>query len=196
MFYYLKGIIAHKDENFAVVDAGGVGYKVYTSYSNLSKMELGTPSTLYTYMHIREDIMNIYGFLSKEELDFFELLISVSGVGPKAGLAVLSTLTPGELVIAVVTNDAKSISKAPGIGKKTAERIILELKDKIKDNEAKTAIETGGYEVISGETNEAISALIVLGYTEQEAMRAVKSVDSSKTKVEDIIKDALRFLVM
>lgn len=195
MFYYLKGIIAHKDENFAVVDTGGVGYKVYTSYSNLSKMELGTPSTLYTYMHIREDIMNIYGFLSKEELDFFELLISVSGVGPKAGLAVLSTLTPGELVIAVVTNDAKSISKAPGIGKKTAERIILELKDKIKDNEAKTAIETGGYEVISGETNEAISALIVLGYTEQEAISAVKAVDSSKTKVEDIIKDALRFLV-
>ncbi len=192
MFYYLKGKAVLHDENFLVLDIGGVGYKIFTSQATLSQIKLNTEITVFTYTYIREDVFDIFGFLTKEELAFFQKLISVSGVGPRLALAILSTLSPHELMIAVLSSDAKKISRTPGVGPKLAQRMILELKDKIKDDEVETVIASPS-SVPQG-SSEAVNALLVLGYGEEEARRAVASVGEGFT-LEDTIKKALLHLV-
>ena len=196
MFYYIKGKVTYKDLNFMVLDVSGVGYKIYTSYTTLENATLNEEFLAYTYTHIREDIFDIYGFINTKELDTFEMLISVSGVGPKAALSILSFMPTDAFATAVIKNDVKAITMAPNIGKKTAERIILELKDKLaKEN---TELVTSGFST-SSENNdtlkEAIDALMVLGYSSLEAKGAVASVKDRFTDVEDIIKNALKILM-
>lgn len=202
MFSYLSGILKEKTQNYVVIDVSGVGFKIYTSLTSLNSIASKTEDdkiTFYTYLYIKEGIMDLYGFSSKEELTMFELLISVSGVGAKGAVAILSTATPQKLAVSVVTNDVAAIKKASGIGPKTAQRVILELKDKIK-NETLTGgdiLEASDNEVISlpEGKNEAVSALMVLGYTKFEAEKAVSKVDASINDVEDIIKAALKALI-
>ena len=195
MYYYIKGILAWKGDGFVVVDAGGVGYMIYTSLSSITGVgERGREITMYTYLHVREDIMDLYGFATQEEKDMFMKLISVSGVGPKAALAILSVTTPSRLAVAVVTNDVKTITKASGVGPKMAQRVILELKDKIKTEELDIDADEAIDEMPSDNKNEAISALVVLGYSPLDAQNAVRKIDGTLS-VEEIIKKALSGLL-
>ncbi|MCH5211351.1 MAG: Holliday junction branch migration protein RuvA [Oscillospiraceae bacterium] len=195
MYYYIKGILAWKGDGFVVVDAGGVGYMIYTSLSSITSAgESGREITMYTYLHVREDIMDLYGFTTQEEKDMFMKLISVSGVGPKAALAILSVTTPSKLAVAVVTNDVKTITKASGVGPKMAQRVILELKDKIKTEELDIDAAEPIEETQSDNKNEAISALVVLGYSPLDAQNAVRKIDGTLS-VEEIIKKALSSLL-
>lgn len=190
MYYYLKGELVLKQDNFAVLDNGGVGYKIYTSQNSLDSVTLSTDVTFYTYVYVREDIFDIYGFVTNDELAMFLHLLSVSGVGPKAALSILSVVTPQQLVLAVITNDAKTLTKANGVGAKMAQRVILELKDKLKNVEL-VPEETFGVEIADDDSGmEAVSALVVLGYSQQEAKKAVSKVDQS-LPVEEIVKQAL-----
>ncbi len=195
MFYYIKGKVTVKENNFLVLDASGVGYKIYTSFTTLSKATLNEEFLCYTYTHIREDIFDIYGFCSPEELNTFELLITVSGVGPKAALSILSFMPTDVFAISVIKNDVKAITQAPGIGKKIAERIILELKDKIAKTKSFDEAQLSGDYSNEDSVKEAIDALMVLGYSQLEAKGAVSSVKDRFTDVEDIIKNALKLLM-
>lgn len=191
MYYYIKGTLAKKTENYIVVDANGVGYMINTSLTSISDAgEVGRDITVYTYLHVREDVMDLYGFTSIEEKNMFLHLLSVSGVGPKAALAVLSVASPSKFAVAVVTNDVKTITKAQGVGPKMAQRIILELKDKLKNEDLDVVLEDEEIETVSDNKSEAISALVVLGYSPQEAQKALRGVDGSLS-VEDMIKRAL-----
>ena len=194
MFAYLKGKLEFIGENHIIIDVTGVGYKVYTSTSTMQKLpQLHQEVKVFTYLHIREDIMDLYGFISQEQLSMFELLISVSGVGPKAALGILSTISASVFALAVVASDAKTITKAPGIGKKLAERIILELKDKIKSQELIDMQQTqNDFAVSANESSEAVHALVVLGYSAGEAAKAVQAVQTEGLEVEEIIKQALK----
>lgn len=195
MFYYIKGKYILKSESFIVVEAGGVGYKIYTSANTLSKMpQPNTEVTVFTHLHVREDTHDLYGFLTNDEITLFIQLISVSGIGPKAALAILSVATPEQFALAVITNDVKTITKAQGVGPKVAQRIILELKDKLKTTDAMS--EDARETVIENKNNlqEAITALTVLGYTANEAKRAVSGLDSSQS-TEQLIKEALKILM-
>lgn len=201
MFSYLKGFLAQKGQNFVVIDVSGIGFKVYTSLTSLQSIGANaenTPVTFYTYMYIKEGIMDLYGFSTAEELNMFELLISVSGVGAKGAIAILSSLTPQKLAVSLVTNDVSSIKKASGIGPKTAQRIILELKDKIKNEELVAAQEdtciSDGISLTDAHS-EAVSALIVLGYSKIEAENAVTKTPKDLNNAEDIIKAALKALI-
>ena len=190
MYYYIKGELVLKQENFAVVDNGGVGYKIYTSQNSLAGISQGTNVTFYTYLYVREDIFDIYGFVTNDELTMFLNLLSVSGVGPKAALAILSVMTPQQLVLAVITSDAKMLTKANGVGAKMAQRVILELKDKLKNVDI-IPDEAMAEEFISEDSGgEAVSALMVLGYSQQEAKKAVSKVDLT-LPTEEIVKQAL-----
>ncbi len=193
MFYYLKGTLAHKGENFVALDVSGAGYKIFTSINNLSKVNTETECKFYTYTHVREDIFDIYGFLTEEELSFFEMLISVSGVGPKAALSILSILSPSDIVSAIIMGDSKAISRAPGIGSKIAQRIILELKNKVSENDIISPKSDDNFLSIDT-SNEAVAALMALGYSATDAKRAVISVDGAKS-VEETIKIALKNLM-
>lgn len=201
MFSYLKGFLAQKGQNFVVIDVSGIGFKVYTSLTSLQSIGANaenTPVTFYTYMYIKEGIMDLYGFSTAEELNMFELLISVSGVGAKGAIAVLSSLTPQKLAVSLVTNDVSSIKKASGIGPKTAQRIILELKDKIKNEELVAAQEDTSVSdgiLLTDARSEAVSALIVLGYSKIEAENAVAKAPKDLNNAEDIIKAALKALI-
>ncbi len=191
MYYYISGKIAHTGLDFAVIDSNGVGYKINTSEPCLKRMEIGKEAKMFTYLHVREDIFDLYGFLSEEELNLFKLLISVSGVGPKVGLGILSAISPSEFALAVVSGNVKEITKAPGVGPKVAQRIMLELKDKLKNAEISQMPE--GYGAFSDDTDEAVSALMVLGYSRAEAKSALSKVDEKG--VEDSIKAALKLLM-
>ena len=202
MFSYLKGYLTQKGQNFAVIEVSGIGFKVYTSATTLqsiSASEENSPVTFYTYLYIKEGIMDLYGFSSQEELNMFELLISVSGVGAKGAIAILSSLTPSKLAVSLVTNDVASIKKASGIGPKTAQRIILELKDKIKNEELIASPQEKSAEeaefVANDARSEAVSALMVLGYSKFEAERAVAKASPDLTDTEEIIKSALKALI-
>ncbi len=207
MFYYIEGKLGYLTYGTAVIDAGGVGYKLTVSdntYSAIQKrIGLGDAPTvrLYTYMAVREDGIELFGFESEMELSSFKLLISVSGVGPKAAMSILSLLTPEKFALAVCTEDKKTISKASGIGPKTAARIILELKDKLlksvgdMDVSADTATELSTVSTNNGKLSEAQDALMVLGYTRSEAQNALKGIDTSALGLEDIIKAALKKLM-
>lgn len=192
MFYYLKGELAVKQDNFAVVDIGGVGYKIYTSQLSLDSVSVGNDVTFYTYVYVREDIFDVYGFVSNDELSMFHHLLSVSGVGPKAALAILSVVTPSQLVLAVLTDDTKALTKASGVGAKVAQRVILELKGKLKNTEIipEEVVGTGIDISANSNSEEAVSALTVLGYSQNEAKNAVAKVDP-KLSTEEIVKQAL-----
>lgn len=195
MYYSITGT-AQVKENFAVINAYGVGYMVYSSNSTLSKIKNGDTITLYTYLHVKEDIMQLFGFLTEEELSTFKMLINVSGVGPKMALAILSSLTPTEFAMSVATQDAKAITVAHGVGKKLAEKIIIELKDKLKGVELSEVTQESNTQAHASNDNisEAINALMVLGYSSIDSRRAVMSVANEATGLEDIIKLALKKL--
>lgn len=193
MYAYIKGILTYKNYPVVVIEAGGIGYKISTTTNTIGKLpELGEIVTLYTYLNVKEDIMELYGFYTKEELSVFELLISVSGVGPKVGATILSSVNPESFVVAVATGDTKTITKAQGVGPKLAARIILELKDKINKDGMVSIPES----VSSGQSlevnDEAVEALMVLGYSQAEAKKAVAGLTGS---VEDIISVALKNLM-
>lgn len=195
MFYYIKGKVTYKDINFMVLDVNGVGYKIYTSYTTLQNADINEEFLTYTYTHIREDMFDIYGFHTEKELHTFEMLITVSGVGPKAALSILSYMPTDAFAMAVIKNDIKAITMAPNIGKKTAERIVLELKDKLAKENAGIELSSSESSLNSDAHKEAIDALMVLGYSSLEAKGAVASVKDSFTEVEDIIKNALKILM-
>mgnify|MGYP004588555489 FL=1 len=190
MFYYLKGTVVHTFENFAVLDIGGIGFKIYSSLSSLSKITQNNNYIFYTYTNIREDAFDVYGFITQDELNFFEMLLSVSGVGPKAALAVLSALSPSGVATAVLTNDAKAISAAQGVGIKTAQRIILELQSKISGEDLLQNVSENDNFLNMSANNDAVAALMALGYNATEAKRAIAAAEPGKT-VEETITNAL-----
>lgn len=198
MFYYLNGTITVLEANLAVVDCGGVGYACHTTGNTLSQLQVGKQQKLFTYCHVKEDIFDIYGFSTKEELACFNRLIGVSGVGPKAALAILSAVTPSQFSLAVMTGDEKTLTRAQGVGKKMAQRIILELKDKL----AGDLPEIGGgaavvpSAVVGGKVAEASAALASLGYSQSEIGLALKGVDVENLSVEEIVRSGLRAMVM
>ena len=200
MFYYVKGPMVHMAPYLAVVDCGGVGYACRTTNNTLARLRKGETATLYTHLNVREDAMELYGFASENELSCFQLLISVSGVGPKAALSILSSTSPEGLATSIITGDEKALTVAPGIGKKIAQRIILELKDKL----AKGQLSTPGGESYGGtgvtvipqnKASEAAAALAVLGYSQAEAAAALKNIDMETLALEEIIKQALKKMV-
>ena len=195
MYYYIKGTLVQKSDNYIVVDANGVGYMIYTSLNSMQNTgEIGKKITIYTYLHVREDVMDLFGFTTIEEKNMFMHLISVSGVGPKAALSILSVTTPAKFALAVITNDVKTITKATGVGPKMAQRVILELKDKMKTDELEIDLEDESDDILSDNRSEAISALVVLGYSSNDAQKAVKGIDGTLS-VEEIIKKALAGLL-
>ena len=198
MFYYLNGTLALVDANLAVIDCGGVGYACHTTNYTLAKLQLGKPDKLFTYCGIKEDAFDIYGFSTREELNCFRQLISVSGVGPKAALAILSVVSPDQFTLAVMTQDVKTLTMAAGVGKKLAQRVLLELKDKI----AGSQLELNGADIADmqpalrgGKTAEATAALASLGYSQAEIGAALKGIDVEALRVEDIVRQALRAMV-
>lgn len=192
MYHYIKGTVILKGTNYLVIDNNGVGYRIFTSDSVLQRISVDKNEKIYTYLHIREDLMELYGFLTREELSTFEMLISVSGVGPKVGLSLLSTVPPSEFALAVVTNNVKAITRAPGVGPKVAQRIILELKDKLKNDQL--IQEAVMYEEPAADANEAVSALMVLGYSQGEAKKAVAAAGEG-TSTEETVRQALKQLM-
>ena len=196
MYAYISGKIADKANNYVVIDNGGMGYKIFMSPSVIEKLpDVGEFQKIHTYYYVREDVISLYGFLTNEELRMFELLIGVSGVGAKSANAILANITPSRFALAVITNDIKELTKLPGIGAKSAQRIILELKDKLKSEEA---IAESGFELQiasskDSNSSEAVAALQVLGYPVKEATKAVSSVNAEGLSVEDIIKKALLY---
>lgn len=195
MYYYIKGTLVQKSDNYIVVDTNGVGYMIYTSQNSMENTgEVGKKITIYTYLHVREDVMDLFGFTTIEEKNMFMQLISVSGVGPKAALSILSVTTPAKFAVAVITNDVKTITKASGVGPKMAQRVILELKDKMKTDELEIDLEDENDDILSDNRSEAISALVVLGYSLNDAQKAVKGIDGTLS-VEEIIKKALAGLL-
>lgn len=198
MFYYVNGTVAEIEAGLAVIDCSGVGYACATTNYTLSQLKKGERAKLYTYLNVREDAMEMFGFASQSELRSFKMLIGVSGVGPKAALSILSSTTPQQLSMAVVMGDEKALTAAPGIGKKIAQRIILELKDKLIK-------EQGGFEAGSGaavampaqnnKADEAAAALAVLGYGSQEIAAALKGIDMDALPLEEIIRQSLKKMV-
>ena len=196
MYYSITGLGEAK-ENFLVIHTGGIGYKIYTSNTTLAKVTNHQEITVYTYLHVKEDAMDLYGFATEEELSTFKMLLSVSGVGPKAALAVLSALTPTEFAMSVATQDAQSITRAQGVGKKLAEKIIVELKDKLKGVDLREIAGEAPQTVsVSNDVlQEAVNALMVLGYSAYESRQTVKFVSSKSNQLEEIIKLALKELM-
>lgn len=186
MFSYISGRFAAKGDNFAVIDVGGIGYKVYTPVAELG--QVGEGLKLYTYLHLREGIMDLYGFVGKAELGLFERLIEISGVGPKAALAILSALSARGVYEAVSKGDHKALARAPGVGARISQRIVLELKGRL------TEVDGGELAGISHRAadNDAVAALVALGYSEIQARQAAAA--SEADSVEGVIRDALRAL--
>lgn len=200
MFYYLNGTVAEIAAGLAVIDCGGVGYACATTNYTLSQLKKGERARLYTYLHVREDIFELYGFASQQELNSFKMLIGVSGVGPKAALAILSSTTPQNLALSIVTEDEKALTAAQGIGKKIAQRIILELKDKLAKEQSSFTVQGDGSGAApmplgGSKSGEAAAALAVLGYGSQEISTALKGIDMDALPLEEIIRQALKKMV-
>lgn len=199
MFAYIKGILESKNENYIVIDVNGIGYKIFMPSSGINRLpETGKIVKVHTYYHVREDNISLYGFNTQEELKMFELLISVSGIGTKSALAILSEISPSSFALSVISGDVTALVKIPGIGNKTAQRMILELKDKLKTEQAitKNSIKNAdiGYSNNQNNISEASSALQVLGYTKKEIDKVLSSSDLNGLSIEDIIKEALKKL--
>jgi len=194
MFYYIEGTVEVIGQNLAVLDAGGVGFMINTTVNTLSRIEMGKRARLYTYSSIREDAFDIYGFYDLSEKKCFEMLVSVSGVGPKAALSIHSTNTPEGLTMAIITENEKALTAAPGIGKRIAQRIILELKDKMAKENPVPA--TGSFvapaAVSEGKLSEAVAALMVLGYSQAEINAGLAGADISTMTLEEIIRHVLK----
>jgi len=196
MIYSLRGKLTHIEMNLAVIECGGVGYAVRTSAVSISKLpQMGNEATMYTYLHVTEAGIDLFGFADQNELNCFKMLLGVTRVGPKAALSVLSGVTAEQFALAVASDDAKTLARAPGLGIKTAQRIILELKDKISKEQAAAGISLPDIPIINQSSNasEAINALVVLGYTQSEAAGVVTKFPSDMS-VEDMIKKALQKL--
>ena len=196
MIYSVHGKLVHLEPNLAVVECGGVGYGVRTSAVTVSRLPaMGEEVTLYTYLHVTDAGIDLFGFYDSYELSCFKMLLGVTRVGPKAALGVLSTVTAEQFAMAVAAGEFKTLAKAPGLGSKTAQRIVLELKDKLKKDKVVSGIELPDFTPVQESSNagEAISALVVLGYTQGEAASAVMPLDPSML-VEDMIKKALQTL--
>lgn len=201
MLAYIKGNLEIKTKGYIVIETGGIGYKIFMPASTIEKVgNIGEKVQVYTYMRVREDDISLFGFLTNEELRMFELLLSVSGIGAKGALTILSNITPSKFALAVIGNDVGILKKLPGIGPKTAQRVILELKDKLKKENQETVTEREQGEEISAlqvaiaedeKVAEAISALQVLGYSKREIVLALDKVDMSELSVEDIIRKGL-----
>ena len=198
MFYYIEGTVALIDVGLAVIDCGGVGYACYTTNNTLARLKTGQTARLYTYCNIKEDAFDIFGFYTREEKACFEQLLGVTGVGPKAALAILSVVTPDQLTLAVMSQDDKTITMAQGVGKKLAQRIILELKDKLADAQLSLgAMETSGAAVPRGSKRaEAAAALAGLGYSQSEIAPALAGIDLDNLPIEEIVRQALRAMVI
>ena len=200
MYAYIIGILAEVNTDSIVIENQGIGYQLYVSLQALEELPaIGMEVKVYTYLHVREDAMVLFGFPDREDLKMFQMLLTVSGVGPKGALGILSALSGDDLRFAILSGDSKAIAKAPGIGAKTAQRVILELKDKVSLEDAfetKTAHIAGGNVTVNGTVkNEAIQALVALGYSSSEAMKAVSQVEiSQEHKVEDVLKLALKHM--
>lgn len=196
MIYSVRGKLTHIENNLAVVECAGVGYAVRTSAVTISRLPgMGEETTLYTYLHITENGIDLFGFTDQGELNCFKMLLGVTRVGPRAALSVLSSVTAEQFALAVASGDAKTLSRAPGLGMKTAQRIILELKDKISKEQAAAGISMPEIPLMSSSSNasEAINALVVLGYTQSEAASVITKLNPELT-VEDMIKKGLQKL--
>ena len=191
MFAYIKGTLVAVNSAFAVVENGGIGYKINMPFRESSALPLNSDVKIYIYTHIREDAFDLFGFSSEDSLQLFELLISVSGIGPKAATAILDTFSPAEVISFVSSGDFKSITKASGIGAKTAQRIVLELADKLKGFSAGTLDINTVSNIPGSMSDEAISALIALGYSDNDARSAVMRVENA-SNVNELIKLALK----
>lgn len=199
MYAYFKGKVAAKEPDLVIVEVNGIGYNIRISAGTASLLPpVGEETKLYTYTSVREDAIALYGFLTKDDLDMFKLLIGVNGIGPKGGQSILSVMSPDDLRFAILSGDAKMIAKAPGIGSKTAQRIILDMKDKVS---LEDTLHTDGGEVridpsVSDSAREAVEALTALGYGVTEATRAVREVKGAEQMtVEDILKASLKYLI-
>lgn len=204
MISYIRGELAAIEEEKAIVDVGGVGYGIHMSRQALAMLPpVGAEVKLHTYLNVKEDCMQLFGFLTRDDLQVFRLVIGVNGIGPKGGLNILSQLTPDDLRFAVLSNDVKAISAAPGIGKKTAEKLILELKDKLSLEDvlehsfAPEEPSKAGTSAAYGQMqNDAVQALTALGYGSSESLKAVKKVEiTEEMQVEDVLKQALKFMM-
>lgn len=198
MFYSLTGKVIHSGLSYIVIECGGVGFRCQTSNNTLFDLSGEKTATVYTYLNVREDALDLFGFSTENELEWFKMLISVNGVGPKAALAILSQLPTDKLALAISADDAKAITKAPGIGPKIAHRIILDLKDKVAKGFTGSAVFSEEDAAVakaaqSSNTSEAIAALTMLGYSQSDAASAVSKIDPS-LKTEDIIRQALKLM--
>lgn len=200
MFYSLTGPVAAILPAAAVIDCGGVGYLCSTSRNTLARLKVGERATLLTHLSVREDAVELFGFADAEELNCFRMLIGISGVGPKAALSILSATTPEGFALSVLTGDEKILTGAPGIGKKLAQRIILELGDKLQKAQVSGGLSPRGAEAVAvasdgGALGDALNALIVLGYSRAEATEALRRIDPAGLSVEDVVRQALKALI-
>lgn len=199
MFYYLDGEITVMDANLAVLDCGGVGYACHTTAYTLSKLRIGQRARLFTYCNIREDAFDIFGFSSREELRCFELLLGVTGVGTKAAQSILSTTTPERFSLTIMTQDEKALTAASGVGKKLAQRIILELKDKLGSVPVENGLSADSPSAVAAEGSSlalAQAALVELGYHQNEIAAALKGLKTEGMATEEIVRQCLRAMVM
>lgn len=197
MFAYIKGSLEEKSNNYVVIETGGIGYKIFMPEPTINQLgNIGDLVKVYTHYHVREDEISLYGFLSNEELKTFELLISVSGIGTKLALVILANIEPSSFALAVISNDTSKLVKIPGIGAKTAARIILELKDKLKNDEIISKKNEKEKSPIYDEekVNEAIAALQVLGYNKKEIEKAMQDLAIEDLSIEEMIKEGLKYL--
>ena len=198
MFAYIKGSLEEKSTNYVVIDVGGIGYKIFMSNISISEIgEIGSKVKVHTHYYVREDNISLYGFLTHEELKMFELLLSVSGIGAKSAIAMLSNITPAGFACAIISNNVALLKKIPGIGPKTAQRIILELQDKLKsEQELAKSEEQEEIKIINNSENveEAMQALQILGYNKKEIEKAFEKIANTDVSVEELIKKGLSIL--
>lgn len=197
MYAYIKGKIVEKSNNYVIIENNGIGYRIFMSATAIDKIqEENEDIKIYTYYQVREDNISLYGFLQKEELRMFELLLSVSGVGAKSAIAMLSSILPSEFAMAIIQNDTSKLTKIQGVGAKTAARIVLELKDKLKTEEAISKVDENVQKAIKNdeEIEEAIQALQILGYNKKEIEKALEKLELTGLSTQDIIKKALVLL--
>ena len=200
MFAYIKGSLEEKSSNYVVIDVMGIGYKIFMSDSSINSIgEIGEKVKVHTHYHVREDDISLYGFLTNEELRMFELLLQVSGIGAKSAITMLSNISPSSFALAVLSNDLDSLKKIPGIGPKTAARIILELQDKLKKEQTELMVQKGKEEITkqieySKNVEEAMQALQILGYNKKEIEKSFEKIANTDVSVEELIKKGLSLL--